>query len=328
MVVNPKGRHRAERARAELALQLIAAGLPPATVLETTVEHPGATQARALLGDRVDLVLVAGGDGTVREVVSELSGTGTALGVVPTGTANLFARNLGLSRRDVRGAVRTALTGHDAVLDVGEVQVRTVQDPQHWQGPLHFLVMAGIGRDAQAVAATGIWIKRIFGWVGYFLAGAGHALLRGLPMVVDLDGEPRPTRTWTVLFGNNAQIPGHIVVFPDARPDDGELVALQVPLRSPADWLMVAAKGLVGRPAEARALEYRRTTRARVTPQRPMPVQLDGDVVRDVIDLQVGIEAGALLVRVPGALDAGRRRGAPGAVRTIPKLRRVRRGSR
>lgn len=306
LVLNPVGR-RAERARRELAAALAALGAPAPTVLTTTVDSPGADQTRRLLAAGVDLVVVAGGDGTVREAARVLAGTGVALGIVPTGTANIVARNLRLPRRDVRLAVATALGGGELRMDIGSARMTTAPGPVV---EAVFLVMAGIGRDAQTVAATGVRLKRRLGWLAYFTAGIRHALLRPLPMVVDLDGHPRPVRTWTVLFGNLPRVPGGITVFPDAAPDDGALETLEVPLRSLLDWVAVAGTGLFHRPRRTRALAYGRTSAARVTPPSPLPVQLDGDVVTDVVDLEVGVLPGALTVRCRPARPRIRRTAA------------------
>ena len=309
LVLNPKGR-RARRHTELLARMLVEAGGASLTVLATTVGSPGAEQAARLLRTGVDLVVVAGGDGTVREVVSALTGSGVPLAILPTGTANLFARNLGLDGRRRAQAVRTALGGRDVALDVGQAWVRTVADPAR-QGPWPFLVMAVIGRDARTVAATGPRLKDALGWLAYLAAGVAEMLRPALAMEVDLDGHPRKVRTWTVLFGNCPRIPGGIAVFPQARPDDGVLDCLEVPLRGPWEWWAVAAHGLLGRPRQVRALAYGRTSGARVVPGQPQPIQLDGDVVHDVVELEVGIAAGALLVRTPGTAPAtvGRRAG-------------------
>lgn len=311
LVLNPRTT-RALRARARLAQALEQAGGARPTVLATTVESPGAEQARQLLAAGVDLVVVAGGDGTVREVASALIGTEVPMAILPAGTANLFARNLGLHANRPGAAVSAALDGADLALDVGQVWVRTALSPERREGPLPFLVMAGIGRDARAVAATGQRLKGLLGWLAYLAVGAAEALRPALSMRVDLDGEPHEVRTWTVLFGNCPRIRAGIRVFPQARPDDGVLEALQVPLHGVLDWVGVAAHGLVGRPRRVRALEYSRTTRARIVPRDPQPVQVDGDVVTDVVELEVGVAAGALLVRVPGARPdlPGRRAGS------------------
>ncbi|QGF24134.1 diacylglycerol/lipid kinase family protein [Raineyella fluvialis] len=298
LVVNPLGR-RATRAREVLTTALAAIGAPAPQVRTTTSASPGADQARRFLAEGVDLVVVAGGDGTVREVAAALVGSGVPLAVLPTGTANIVARNLRLPRRDLRRAVTVALGGAEVRLDVGQVRMRRAgarSDP----GPSDvsvFLVMAGIGRDAYTVAATGVRLKRRLGWLAYFAAGIRQALQAPIPMVVDLDGRTRETRTWTVLFGNLPRVPGGITVFPQARPDDGLLETLEVPLRSPFDWLAVACTGLFRQTHRVSALVYGRTGRAHITPRGPLPVQLDGDVIPDVVDLEVEVLAGALLVR-------------------------------
>lgn len=297
LVLKPVGR-RGRRAHRMLVDALAARGAAPPIVVRTTVDSPGTAQAAELVRSGVDLVVVAGGDGTVRAVAPALAGSGVPLAVLPTGTANLFARNLGLGRRRLRAAVRAALEGREVDCDVGLAWVRTVADPAR-RGPLAFLVMAGIGRDARTVAATGLGLKAGLGWLAYLAAGAAEALRSALPMQVDLDGSSRPVRVWTVLFGNLPLLPGGISVFPQARPDDGLLECLTVPLRHVGQWLPVACFGLVGRPRRVAALAYSRAARARIRPDEPQPVQLDGDLVPDVVDLEIGIDPAALRVRLP-----------------------------
>lgn len=297
LVLKPVGR-RGRRAHRLLAESLAACGAPPPLVLRTTIGSPGTIQTAALVRSGVDIVVVAGGDGTVRAAVPALAGTGVPLAVLPTGTANLFARNMGLSPRRLSTAVRTVLEGRQVACDIGQVWVRTITAPES-QGPLPFLVMAGIGRDARTVAATGLRLKAGLGWLAYLAAGAREALQPGVTMLVDLVGEARERRLWTVLFGNLPQIPGGIAVFPDARPDDGLLECLAVPLRHAGQWLPVACHGLFGRPRRTGALEYSRVAQARILPAEPQPVQLDGDVVPDVVELEIGVAAGALRVLLP-----------------------------
>ena len=74
-------------------------------------------------------VVVAGGDGTVREVASVLSRTGIPMGVVPIGTANLLSRNLGLRPQDLDSNIRHAITGHDRTIDIGRISLETPDHP-------------------------------------------------------------------------------------------------------------------------------------------------------------------------------------------------------
>src|SRR5690606_6531292 len=112
------------------------------TFYATRIDDPGTSMAHAAIEDGVDMVLVAGGDGTVRIVCTELARTGVAAGIVPLGTGNLLARNLGipLHRGD---AINVALEGQDRAIDI----VRLTTDVEG-EKETSFMVMAGLGLDA------------------------------------------------------------------------------------------------------------------------------------------------------------------------------------
>jgi hypothetical protein len=116
-------------------------GWAPPLWLPTTVEDPGGGQARIALAAGADVVLACGGDGTVRHVAQVLAGSGTALGLVPTGTSNVLARNLAIGLDDPAQATRIALSGNTRAIDVGRVIIDGTQEQV-------FLVMAGMGFDA------------------------------------------------------------------------------------------------------------------------------------------------------------------------------------
>lgn len=296
LIWHPARKH-SERARRQIVERARETGWA-VQVHPTTVEHPGGTQASQALADRVDLVVIAGGDGTVREVAAVVAGTGIPLGIVPIGTANLFARNLGLRPRRLITNINIALSGMASAVDLGRVDLITATGTP--QTGLPFLVMAGIGHDAATVAATTSRAKRRWGWLAYLAAGAPRLFARAMPMTYASDGESaRRIQTWTVLAGNCGRIPGGIPVFPNARFDDGVLDILQVPLIHPLQWCGVAAKGLFRIKSNVQALRYTQAHRIEVEPKTPQPVQLDGDVVADVIRFQVSLQAGALVVKQP-----------------------------
>lgn len=114
-------------------------GWPSPRRLQTTPQDPGTRMTARAVDQGVDLVVCCGGDGSVRAVAAALAGTGVPLGVVPTGTGNLLARNLNLPL-DLETAVEVALTGRDRRVDVGVA------------GGERFVVMAGVGFDAAMVA--------------------------------------------------------------------------------------------------------------------------------------------------------------------------------
>lgn len=294
-VINPIHRHSA-RARAELEGRAAASGLD-LTVLVTTPADPGPGQARAALDAGATSVVAVGGDGTVRGIAGVLAGSGVPLGIVPTGTANLFARNLGLRPGRLAANAATALSGTPRAIDVGWSCFRRGDS---WTPEEPFLIVAGLGHDAATVLDTSTALKRRLRWLAYLFAGAGHLLRRPIELDLAADGRPlRRVRTWCVLAGNCGRLPGGIVVFPDADPGDGVLETLLVPLRHPAQWVAVAAKGLFRLRCEVAALDYGRARELVVRPAAPQPLQLDGDAVEAVDEARWRVAASALLVRTP-----------------------------
>jgi len=300
-VLNPVARGYRE-ARIALVRGCRDAGLGDPLVSATTREEPGRRQAARAVAEGARLVVVGGGAGTVREVAGALAGTGVELGILPLGTANLFAHNLGLRTRDARLAVGRALGSPGRHVDVGWASWRIVQGGTVGAPTRErvFLVMAGIGHDAATVLATRPEFKKRLGWLAYLAAGARHLVEHPLPMRVSLDASPaRPVRTWCVLVANCGGIPGGIRVFPAATPDAGVLDTLEVPLRSPRQWPSVAAKGLLRHGGDVPALRYGRARTLWVVPDQPAPLHHDGDVVGRVADLRVRVGAGQLVVRSP-----------------------------
>lgn len=296
LVVNPRSR-LASSAIAEVVRQCRQAGLETPQLLATTPQEAGASQARTAVAAGADLVIAIGGDGTVRQVAQELADTGTRLAVVARGSGNVLAHNLGLGRLDVGGQIAVALGVHYGELDLGWAQLT---DPDGKVAIEPFLTMAGIGRDARAVASTTLAAKYRLGALAYGLAGLGQALRPGLPMTVQLDDQPpHSVRTWTVLAGITPLAPGGVTISPDAVADDGLLDVLEVPIASPLQWLPVAAKGLFWPSRRVSALRYARAERLRVRPAEPQPVQLDGDVFTQIVQLEASLQTRSLRVQVP-----------------------------
>ncbi len=167
LIYNPaSGQHsgrRASHVRSALAV-LREAGIE-ADALET--HAPGSGKALALAAARqgFDAVLACGGDGTVHEVLQALVGTQVALGVIPLGTANALAQNLGLGREPVK-AVRALLEAEPMEVPVGRI---FFQEPSGAQGWRYFTVAAGIGADALLMSSMDPELKRRFGYALYML---------------------------------------------------------------------------------------------------------------------------------------------------------------
>lgn len=305
LVLNPTA-DRAWAAQAELHRVCRGLGWPDPVVHYTTVHAPGAEQARLALDEGADLVIVGGGDGTVRQVAGALAGTGVPLGVLPLGTANLFARNAGLPRRRVQDMVRVALQGVSRELDVGVVRyvqlgpAGPVESPEH-----HFLVLVGIGHDAATVADTRQDLKRWVRWLAYFAPGARRLAEPLLPLRVEVDGAAREeVQAWSLLVGNCGLIPAGVTVAPDAELDDGLLDLVHVAPRSVLHWAPIALKGLTGVSRDVPGLSFRQGASMRVFSDDPVTIQIDGDPHADVLEVDATVLPRALLLRTPRSARA------------------------
>lgn len=289
LVVNPTKTHALERFVLHVTQACTTYGLPAPDVRETTVLDPGEGMARAAVASGATLVLAAGGDGTVRAVCAGLSGSGVPMGVLPLGTGNLLARNLDLPL-DLDRALQVALTGRDRVLDLGEA---TVGDA----GPTAFVVMAGLGFDAQMMADAPEGLKQALGWPAYVVSGLRHLRDPAGQVELVLDGAPgllRPARG--VVVGNVGSLQGGLALLPDALPDDGLLDVVLLSPPSVRHWVRLAIRLALRRPDTGatrwtvRRLELRTTA--------PTHAQLDGESLGEVRSLVLEVRPGALVVRV------------------------------
>jgi YegS/Rv2252/BmrU family lipid kinase len=263
-------------------------GQPVPRLVPTTVEDPGLGQAREAARAGAQLVLVAGGDGTVRAAAEGLAHTGVPLGIIPQGTGNLLARNLDIPQDEAR-ALDVALTGADRVLDLGRLDDGTA-----------FAVMAGVGFDALMMREAPEKLKSVVGWPAYLVGGARGLRHRRLHVTLTLDDQPaRQAVVRTVLVGNVGKLQGGLELLPDASPDDGALDVALVAPRSPKDWFVLVARGLTRRHRQDHRLELLRGRRVEVRARRSEARQVDGDLIDDGRGFTAEIDPAALVVRVP-----------------------------
>jgi diacylglycerol kinase family enzyme len=275
-----------------------AAGGWEPSFLETTLDERGMGLARAAVAAGARMVVAAGGDGTVRACAQALAGTQIPLAIVPLGTANLAARALGIPA-GAGGSLAAAFGGHERRIDLAVAEAAAAE-AAGGAGRLTFAAMAGIGLDAEVVAATPRLLKRRAGWLAYAAAGVAHLPGRGERFTVRLDDdEPLARRARCVVVGNAGLLPGGFSLLPQARLDDGLLdVGILAPA-GPAGWLRVAYRVLTGSGRDGRPLERHQARRVEISAETELPREVDGEVITPGRSLTVTLLRSALTVRVP-----------------------------
>jgi YegS/Rv2252/BmrU family lipid kinase len=279
-----------------------AAGGWEPSFLETTLDDRGVGLAGAAVAAGARMVVAAGGDGTVRACAQALAGTEVPLGIVPLGTANLAARALGIPS-GVGGSLATAFGGHERRIDLavaGTAAGAAGAGATVGAGGLTFAAMAGIGLDAEVVAATPRPLKRRAGWLAYAATGIAHLPGRGERFTVRLDDdEPLARQARCVVVGNAGLLPGGFTLLPQARLDDG---LLDVGILAPAGvagWLRVAYRVLAGSGRGGPQLERHQARRVEIWAETELSREVDGEVIMPGRSLTVTLLRRALTVRVP-----------------------------
>lgn len=283
-------------------------GLGEPAWFETTVESPGMAQAAtAAKLPGVTTVVAAGGDGTVRAVAAGLAGGDVPMGIVPLGTANLLARNLGLPLLDHREALEVALTGARRAIDIGRLNA---WEPGAKQ-VLHaapFLVIAGLGFDAALVSDAASGLKARLGWPAYFVSGFNHLADQPIRVHIMAGGRERQTNVRAAMFGNCGLLPAGLRLAPDADLSDGLLDLVTVQTRHGLlGWAALAFQvaghslGLRGMPRwSSGRLRYQQYDSVRVVCDDPQRIQLDGELAGWALALEAWVDHLALTVRVRG----------------------------
>lgn len=260
--------------------------------LETEAGDKGRSRVRHAVAGRVDLVVVAGGDGTVRVVADGLANSGIPLGIVPEGTANLLALNLALPTVE-QEALEVAVGGAERTIDL----VKLTIDGERVE---RFAVMAGAGLDAMIMDETDPDLKDKIGSAAYFLA-AGKALGR-LPIKAKIkrDGHRSHRRSsMLILVGNVGLIAPGVMLIPPAKPDDGMFELVVASPRRWRDWFRVVARLITRRAQKEDPIEIRAARSATIQLKDRENFQLDGDVEGDFLTMEAEIVPQAVIVRVP-----------------------------
>lgn len=260
--------------------------------LTTSAADPGYAMTRDAIALRPDLVLVAGGDGTVRVVCSELAHSGIPLGIIPAGTANLLARNLGIAL-DESDALRIAFDGTPTPTDL--VKVTIDGDRRHAE---HFAVMGGLGIDGVVMAETNAQLKSVVKSVAYFVAVAQNINTAPVQATVTLDGRMVNDNPATLmLVGNVGEVQAGLALFPHGTPFDGELDLIVTSPRGFGQWFKWGLKVL--KKQTSHSVTEMQGRRVEIQVAEPMPYQFDGDTLGEASTFEAEVVPGAVTVMLP-----------------------------
>lgn len=298
--------------RAVIDAEAERSGWAPSLWFETTIDDSGQTVTAKALASNPDLLIVVGGDGTIRAVAETAHGRGVPLAVIPAGTGNLLARNLKLPLGDVAQSARVAFAGVDRSIDIARVELT------RGGGEIErhiFLVMAGIGLDASMAANTNARMKKRFGWLAYSDPIAKSVFRNHqIRMYYRLDDDRmRRIRAHTVIVGNCGTLTANILLLPDAKIDDGLLDVVVLSPKGLGGWVLIGARLALHRflhgtksgklalqlAPELRALQYAQARALHADFDRPKKVQLDGDNFGFVTSVTISVQPGGVTIRVP-----------------------------
>ncbi|MDE2409012.1 MAG: hypothetical protein KGL72_01755 [Actinomycetales bacterium] len=311
VIYNPQ---KVDKARLQSAVDgaLARAGLKKAAYYATTVNDNGGGQAQEALADGHKLFLIAGGDGTLRSAVEQLAYTDAEVGIIPLGTGNVLARNLGIPLTSTTRAALKAAVGEVKAIDLGRVTLEFEGDRP---SETHiFAVMAGLGLDAQIIMNTDVERKKVLGWVAYVEGGIRSLPVRFERIDVSVNGRPAKTlKLHSLLIGNCGFLPGNINLMPDAQLDDGMLDVAAVGPRQIWNWIdffnrvtwinflrgkIVGAAELADYTANVKTLGNMTGQSIMAKPHHPVDLQLDGDAFGKVVSARFEVMPQALKVRL------------------------------
>lgn len=210
------------------------------------------------------VIVAAGGDGTINEVVNGLAGADVALGILPVGTMNVFATELGIPG-DLEKAWRVIEEGGTRRIDLARANGH------------YFVQLGGVGLDAQVVQETSALFKKNFGPLSYLVSAAQIAARRPPRLVVE--AEHKSSEGSFVLVGNGRFYGGPFAIFKEALIDDGKLDVLIFKNLGYLDIARYLTGILVGLHTDLGDVEYFQTRRAIVRSEETVPIEVDGEVV-------------------------------------------------
>jgi diacylglycerol kinase (ATP) len=251
------------------------ARIPEATLSLTAREGDGREMARRAVAEGAEVVVAAGGDGTLNEVLNGMAeGFGRVrLGLIPLGTGNDFARTIGVPA-DLDGALALLADGRTRRLDVGRAT---------FGGRCRYFINMAVGGFSPLVSEKADEAKDRWGPLAY-LRGAIGALpeLSGFKATLLLDdGERLEVETYNLVISNGRFVASGIPVAPQSEVDDGLLDVMIAPTTTIPQLAVLVPQVLLGRHLESDLLLFRKTARLEVLSDPPMTFNVDGEIVGD-----------------------------------------------
>lgn len=239
------------------------------------------------LADGAETIFVWGGDGMVQRCVDVMAGSDARLAILPAGTANLFASNLGIPD-DIAEAVHVGLNGRERKLDLGKINGE------------HFAVMAGAGLDARMIRDADAGPKDRYGRLAYIWAASKNLRAEPFKARIEVNGN-----LWykgdasCILFGNVGALFGGMEAFESASPDDGLLEVGVTHAESVGQWARTVARTAIGSAGQSPLVQATKAERIDVELDRKVLYELDGGEREEVRRLRVKVKPEALTVSVP-----------------------------
>jgi diacylglycerol kinase (ATP) len=274
----------------ELRRRLADAGVVDPLWYEVPKSRKAPKKVRKALDAGAELILVWGGDGMVQRTVDALAHAeagDVALAILPAGTANLLAANLGIPE-DLAEAVEIALHGRRKAIDLGRINGE------------HFAVMAGAGFDGELIREADGGLKDRLGRLAYAWTGARHVRDGAVPMTVTVDGEQWYAGAAScVLFGNVGTITGGIRAFDDADPHDGRLEVGVATAEGALEWARTLGRMATGRSDGSPFIKITAGRDVKVKLAEPLTYEIDGGARRAAKKLKARAVPGAVTVCLP-----------------------------
>ena len=281
IILNPAANsERAQRKRAQV--EFLAADC---VVCATTCTGDAELMARRGVKEGFEKIVAAGGDGTINEVVNGLAGTNATLGLLPIGTMNVFATELGLPVNDLALCWNIIQNDSTRAVDLAKANEK------------FFVQLAGVGLDAQAVKETSTQLKKNFGPLSYLISAAQIAARQPPRLSIQSDDAPIKEGSF-VLVGNGRLYGGPFPFFKHAVIDDGKLDVIVFKSLGYLEIIKYLQDVVFSSEIRVPEIEYFQTSRLRVESDQSVPVEVDGELVGNC-PVEFSLEERSLRVLVP-----------------------------